>query len=390
MNQHFDPCLPDGDLPDDLTAFAQRIRAFAAEKLAPFAREIDERRIFRREMVADLAAAGILGGPLLPAHGGAGWSALQLALAHEEIGAVCGNARGFLAVQTGLVAQCLERFGSEAQQAHWLPRLSSGTAIGSFGLTEEDAGSDVVALGCRATRDGDGYRINGHKIWNTNGGIADVTLVFATVDPAAKRDGITAFLVETDRPGFVRKDMDGVDLGHRGSSHARLEFEDVAVGPDAVVGGIGRGFEVAMGGLHAGRLSVAAGAVGIQRAALACAREHCRTREQFGRSLDRFQMVQERLADMTVELLASRALVHRCAARRDAGIEHAGDLAAAKLYATEAASRAADQAIMLLGGRGYSSAAPAERLLRDSLGLRIYEGTSMIQKGLLARALNDG
>lgn len=382
-----DPILPDADLDDAQRAFARRIRAFAEEKLLPHARRIDEEEAFRHESVPELAAAGILGGPLPVELGGAGWSSVELALAHEEIGAVCGNTRGFLAVHTGLVAQCLYRHGDDALRRTWIPRLCSGDVIGCFGLTEEQAGSDVGAMRASAREVDGGFRITGRKIWITNGGVAGVALVFANADPDAGKDGITAFLVETSNPGLRREPMPGRELGHRGSDHAQLVFDDAFVPAENVVGGKGNGFRVALDGLHAGRLSVAAGAVGIHRAALLASVDFVTKREQFGRTLDRFQMVQERLADMTVELMAARALVLRCALRRDRGVESGGDLAAAKLYATEAAARACDQAVMLHGGRGYSSEYPVERLLRDVMGLRIYEGTTMIQKGLLARAV---
>ena len=225
------------------------------------------------------------------------------------------------------------------------------------------------------------------KIWITNGGVAHLGVVFATVDPDQGRDGITGFLVEMEQDGIQRSPMPGKELGHRGSSHAQLDFENAEADRDAVLGGIGKGFKVAMGGLSAGRLSVAAGAVGIHRAALAASMKFVRQREQFGKPIASFQMVQERIADMTVELMAARALVYRCARRRAEGNEDHIDLAAAKLYATEAAGRAVDQAIMLHGGRGYSNEYPVERLLRDSIGLRIYEGTSMIQKLIVARAV---
>ncbi len=379
--------LPDGDLDAAHREFTQRIRAFAEEKLAPHARAIDEHRTFRREMVADLAAAGILGGPLPREHGGQGWTPLQLALAHEELGAACGNARGFCAVQTGLVAQCLAKFGNDAQRARWLDPLVRGEAIGCFALTEPDAGSDVAGMQTTAQRDGGGYRVRGRKWWITNGGIADVMILFATVDPAQGRNGITAFLVDTKRAGLARSPMPGIELGHRGSDHAVLDFDGFAIAGDEVLGPIGKGFGVAMGGLAAGRLSVAAGAVGIHRAALAAAVGFTTGRKQFGQALASFQMVQERLADMLTSLHASRGLVHRCATRRAAGTETHADVAMAKLYATEAAAKATDEAVMLHGARGYSSAFPAERLWRDIQALRIYEGTSMIQKGILGRML---
>jgi len=379
--------LPDSDLTGELCAFAGDVRSFAAAKLAPHARQIDEDRQFRHESVQELAEAALLGGPISAEFGGQDWTPLQLAVAHEEIGAVCGNTRGFLAVHTGLVSQCIEAEGDDAQRSRWLPLLTGGDMIGCFALTEDEAGSDVASLATRADPDGDGYTLHGGKVWITNGGIADLAIVFATVDAAKGRDGITAFLVNTDEAGFGRSPMPGIELGHRGSDHARLKLDGVRVGADSVLGGVGRGFQVAMNGLSAGRLSVAAGAVGIHRAALAAAIEFTNQRVQFGKPIAAFQMVQERIADMTVELMASRALVHRCAARRQTGTETPADLAAAKLYSTEAAARAAEQAVMLHGGRGYSSEYPVERLLRDIQGLRIYEGTTMIQKGILARSV---
>jgi alkylation response protein AidB-like acyl-CoA dehydrogenase len=379
--------LPDADLDASDAAFAQQIRAFAHDKLAPHARAIDEQRVFRREMVDDLGKAGILGGPLPKAIGGGGWTPMQLAIAHEEIGAVCGNARGFCAVQTGLVAQALHKYGTPEQHARWLPRLLTGEAIGCFGLTEPEAGSDAASLRTLAQKRPGGYAISGQKHWITNGGAADVCILFANLDPALGKNGITAFLVDMQSAGITRTPMPGIELGHRGSDHAVLTFADVAVGADAVVGGEGKGFGVAMGGLAAGRLSVAAGAVGIHRAALAAATTYTMQRQQFGKPLAAFQMVQERLADMLTSLHASRGLVHRLARRRASGVEGPADVAMAKLYATEVAARAAEESMLLHGGMGYTSAYPPERLLRDIQALRIYEGTSLIQKTILGRLL---
>lgn len=379
--------LPDADLDPLDAAFAQQIRAFAHDKLAPHARAIDEQRIFRREMVDDLGRAGILGGPLPKSIGGGGWTPLQLAIAHEELGAVCGNARGFCAVQTGLVAQCLYKYGTPAQHERWLPRLLSGQAIGCFGLTEPEAGSDAASLRTHAHKHASGYSITGQKHWITNGGVADVCILFANIDPALGKNGITAFLVDMKSAGIARTPMPGIELGHRGSDHAVLTFANVELGPDAVVGGEGKGFGVAMGGLAAGRLSVAAGAVGIHRAALAAAVSYTAARQQFGKPLAAFQMVQERLADMLTSLHASRGLVHRLAKRRANGVEGPADVAMAKLYATEVAARAAEESMLLHGGMGYTSAHVPERLLRDIQALRIYEGTSLIQKTILGRLL---
>ena len=379
--------LPERDLDPNHAAFARAIRAFAQRELEPHARRIDEEGVFRREMVTAMGREGIVGGPISQGLGGRGWSALEVVVAHEEIGAVCGNARGFLAVQTGLVAQCIEKFGDRDQQQRFVPKLASGELIGCFGLTEDGAGSDVAALQCRARSVEGGYEITGEKIWITNGPAAELGIVFATLDPERGKDGITAFLVDMTQPGVRKEPMPGKELGHRGSGHARLVFTNAKVGHEAVLGGTGNGFLVAMGGLHCGRISVAAGAVGLLRAALTASLAFAESRKQFGKPIAAFQMVQERLADMVVDLHASRALVHRCARMRDAGTEHTIDLALAKLHATEAAGRAAEQAVLLHGGRGYSSAYPVERLLRDSFGLRIYEGTSLIQKSIIARAV---
>jgi len=382
--------LPDSELDDELLAFTKDVRTFAHDKLLPHARRIDEQATFRREMVDELGAAGILGGPLAPEHGGGGWTPLQLALAHEELGAVCGNARGFCAVQTGLVSQTIAKNGNDAQRQRWLGPLVRGEAIGCFSLTEPNAGSDVASMTTHAVAQPDGsYRVTGQKHWVTNAGIADVMLLFATVDPSKKGKGITAFLIDTQREGLHRQPMEGVELGHRGSDHAVLTFQDMHVAADELLGPVGKGFGIALGGLAAGRLSVAAGAVGIHRAALDAAVSFTKQREQFGQPLAQFQMVQERLADMLTSLHCSRALVHRCARRRAAGTETHADVAMAKLQSTEAAATATDQAVMLHGARGYSSAFPVERLWRDIQALRIYEGTSMIQKTILARMLAE-
>ena len=321
--------LPDRELDAELQAFAHAVRAFAIDKLLPHARRIDEECAFRAESVRELAAAGVLGGPIAREFGGQAWSPMQVALANEEVGAVCGNTRGFMAVQTGLVAQCIERFGDAAQKQAWLQKLSAGDAIGCFALTEENAGSDVAALACHARAAGNGYALTGRKIWITNGGVADIAIVFVTVDPARGRDGITAFLVPTARAGLTRAPMPGKELGHRGSDHATLTFSDFAASAHEVLGGVGHGFKVAMGGLNAGRLSVAAGAVGIHRAALAASLAFTTQRQQFGKPIAHFQMVQERLADMAVELHAARGLVWRCARLRASGQETPSDLAAA-------------------------------------------------------------
>ena len=239
----------------------------------------------------------------------------------------------------------------------------------------------------RARPDGDDWVVDGEKIWITNGTVADVALVFARTDPQARHRGITCFLVPTDTSGFGRASMDAHELGHRGSDHAVLRFESMRVARSSVLGGVGKGFEVAMSALDHGRLGVAAGAVGIHAACLEASVSFARRRRQFARRIGDFQMIQRTLADMHASLEAARLLTWRAAAARDAGERATREVSVAKLYATRAASRAARESVLLHGGRGYADDYPVERFLRDSIGLEIYEGTSNIQRIIIARDL---
>jgi hypothetical protein len=265
--------------------------------------------------------------------------------------------------------------------------LVAGSHVWAYALTEPDAGTDVAALSTRASRDGDDYVITGTKHWITNGGVADWIIVFATVDPTKGRDGITGFVVPGDAPGLVRLPMEGHELGHRGSNHALLRFEGVRVPSTAVLGGVGEGYAVAMKGLESGRLSVAAGAVGIQEACLDACLDFVRTRRQFGRRIGDFQLVQQEIAHMHVDLEATRLLTLYAAWWMDQRNIDGACVSVAKYAACEAAVRTADRAVLLHGARGYSSAYPVERHLRDAKGLQIYEGTAHIQQIIIARDL---
>jgi len=374
-----------------LTAAQQRVRALArrvAEKVvAPAARRADEERRFDRSVIDALGGAGILGGPLPKEAGGGGWDDLSFALCCEELGRVDASVRGFVCVHVGLVARTILDHGNASQKRRWLPRLASGEWIGAYALTEEGAGSDAAAIATRARKARDGWVLDGEKVWITSGGVADLVIVYATVDPAARREGITAFVLEGKPEGLERRRMPGVELGHRGSDHARLVMKGVRVPKGNVLGPVGGGFKVAMGALEHGRLGVAAGAVGLHAACLDLVVDFARKRRQFGKRIGDFQMVQERIADMHADLEASRLLVYRAAWARGRGERGAAAVAAAKLFATEAAQRAASEAVLLLGSRGYSNESPVERHYRDAQGLRIYEGTSLVQRIILARAL---
>jgi alkylation response protein AidB-like acyl-CoA dehydrogenase len=265
--------------------------------------------------------------------------------------------------------------------------LIGGQAVGACALTEPEAGSDLGAMTTTIRADGDDVVIDGEKTWITNGGIADVLLVFGSVERGAKTRGLECYVVPADTPGLSRHPIEGEELGHRASDHARLVLDGVRVPKSARLGPERKGFDVAMHGLADGRLNVAAGAVGAHRACLEASLEFARSRRQFGRRIGDFQQVAATLADMDVELRASRLLVHQAARLKDRGLDNAHAVSAAKLYATEAALRAATNALQLHGSRGYTDAYPLERHYRDVIALTIYEGTSNIQRVILSRAL---
>lgn len=370
--------------PQDVAA-RDLTRRLAAEVVEPAARAADAERRFPVEVVAALAKEGLLGANLAPEHGGLGWDPLQMALAYEELGRVDQSVRGFLTVHLELVAKCLASSGDAAQRREWLPALASGQVLGAYALTERDAGSDAGALVTRAERCGGGWRLHGEKVWITNGLSAGLVLVFATVDPALRHKGVTAFLVRGDAKGLSRERMAGIELGHRASEHATLRFDGVQVSDADVVGGVGAGFAVAMGGLDHGRLGVAAGAVGLLQACLDLVTSFARERRQFGKRIGDFQMVQERVADLACDTEAARLLTRRAAWMSVRGEKRTKDVSMAKLFATEAACRWSAEAVLLHGARGYSNERPVERHFRDAPGLRVYEGTSLVQRIVIAR-----
>ncbi|MGZ3640608.1 MAG: acyl-CoA dehydrogenase family protein, partial [Ktedonobacterales bacterium] len=342
---------------------------------------------FSRELVRRMGELGLLGGPLEREYGGSGMDYVSFALVAEELGRVDSSVRGFLTVQAGLIAVCIQEWGSEEQRARYLPRLASGEFIGCYSLTELEAGSDAANVQTTARKVDDGYVLNGEKVWITNGTVADVAIVFATIDPEQRHRGVCAFLVETDTPGFVRERMPGYELGHRGSDHAHMIFRDCHVPASALMGQPCEGFKVAMSGLDRGRLGVAAGAVGVGQACVDACVAFARERRQFGKRLGDFEMVQATLADMAAEVEAARLLTYHAAWLKDHGETATKETSIAKLYATEAAARAASEAVTLHGSRGYSNEYPVERYLRDIKGMQIYEGASNIQRIIIAREL---
>jgi alkylation response protein AidB-like acyl-CoA dehydrogenase len=291
-----------------------------------------------------------------------------------------------VSVQTSLVAGSIERWGSEEQKQRWLPRLCSGEALGCFGLTEPDTGSDAANLRTRATKTDSGWSISGQKMWISLGNVAEVALIFAQTDPEKKHRGLACFLVPTESQGFSSQEIHG-KLGLRSSDTAELALDEVEVPDDAMLGEIGDGFKVAMSALDNGRYSVAAGCVGICDGCVDASVAYAKERKQFGVPLARFQLVQEMIADMALETDAARMLVWRAGYLKDSGKPNTTETSVAKLYATEAAVKCANAAIQVHGGSGYVDDNPVERYLRDARVTTLYEGTSQIQKLIIGRAL---
>jgi alkylation response protein AidB-like acyl-CoA dehydrogenase len=326
---------------------------------------------FDREIVSELGHSGLLS---------LEYREMGSAIIAIELGRIDASIRGFVTVQTGLVARTIADVGTSEQAARWVPELCEGRAVGCYALTEPGAGSDARAISTHATRRGDSWSLSGDKHWITNGSVADIAIVFAQAD-----EGLTAFLVPCDSPGFFREPMNDGLLGHRGSDHAYFKLRDCEA--RETLGEPGQGFAVAMSALHHGRLGVAAGAVGILQACLEASVDWARKRRQFGRRIGNFEMVQSDLADMAVSEAAARWLVMEAAWLADNGRDSAQAVAIAKLFATDSAQSATEKAVILHGARGYSAQYPVERHYRDVIGMRIYEGTSHIQRIIIARGL---
>ncbi|MEV0675758.1 acyl-CoA dehydrogenase family protein [Actinosynnema sp. NPDC050436] len=366
----------------DLKALAHR---FAEERIAPHAARWDRDEAIDRDLVPALGEVGFLGLGVPEQDGGSGGDHLAYCLVLEELARADSAVRGIVSVSLGLVGKTIARHGTDEQRRRWLPDLCAGRALGCFGLTEPGTGSDAASLATTARRDGGGWVLDGTKVFITNGTWADVALVFArTGGPGPK--GITAFLVPTGSPGFAAREIRG-KLGMRGQATAELALDDVRVPDDCRIGDEGGGFRLAMAALDRGRMSVAAGCVGAARGALEVSLRYAKEREQFGKPIAGFQLVQELLADMAVETDAARLLTWRCADLADRGEPFGTEASMAKLYASEAAVRVANNAIQVFGGYGYVDEYPVGKYLRDTRVTTLYEGTSQIQKLLIGRAL---
>ncbi|MFF6842533.1 acyl-CoA dehydrogenase family protein [Streptomyces tanashiensis] len=374
------------ELSEEQEAVRRLAEDFVAREVTPHAVAWDRAEEVDRGIVKKLGAVGFLGLTIPEEYGGSGGDHLAYCLVTEELGRGDSSVRGIVSVSLGLVAKTIASWGTEEQKREWLPRLASGEALGCFGLTEPGTGSDAGNLATRAVRDGDAYVVDGSKMFITNGTWADVVLLFARTNDTPGHKGVSAFLVPTDTPGLTRRPVRG-KLGLRGQATAELVLEDVRVPAGAMLGPEGKGFAVAMSALAKGRMSVAAGCVGIAQAALDAAVRYAGEREQFGKPIASYQLVQELLSDIAVDVDAARLLTWRVADLIDRGQDFATAASQAKLYASEAAVRAANNALQVFGGYGYIDEYPVGKLVRDARVMTLYEGTSQIQKLIIGRAL---
>ena len=362
----------------------QAVREFAAREMAPHVMAWDEAQAFPAELIARLAGLGLRGIQFPDRYGGAGLSAVAYCICIEELARVDPTIALTVAAHNGLAAAHIAMFGSEAQRKRWLTPLARGEFLGAWALTEPDAGSDAGSLRTRARRDGDGWILDGTKTFTTHAGLAGVTVVMAVTDPAARRHGISAFVVERGAPGLSAGRKEN-KLGMRAGTTADTRLDGCRVAGGHLLGREGRGFVDAMAVLDAGRIGIAALAVGLAQGAFDAARRHAAERKQFGRTLASFQATQWKLADMATGIDAARLLTYRAAYLKDRGRPTTRESSMAKLYASEVAVRAAGECVQIHGGYGFVKDYPAEKFYRDVKLLTIGEGTSEIQRLVIAR-----
>lgn len=365
------------------------VREFAQAEVAPRARDVDETGRFPRENFERMAALGLMGLPIPEKYGGAGADTLSYALAVEEISAACGSTGLTYAAHVSLVCSPLYYFGTEAQKQEYLVPLAQGEHFGAFGLTEPQSGSDAAGLRTTAVREGDNWVINGQKMWITSGAIADTLIVAAVTDPERGAHGVSNVIVEKGTPGFTAGKNEP-KMGLKGSITSQLFFENCRVPAENILGDPAEGFVQFMKTLDGGRISIGAMALGLGRAALEAAIAYAKERHAFGQSIANFQAIQWMIADSSTELEAARLLLYQAAALKDAGKRYTKEAAMAKLFASEAAERACFRAIQIHGGYGYSREYPVERYYRDNRLTEIGEGTSEIQRLVIARQVLKG
>jgi alkylation response protein AidB-like acyl-CoA dehydrogenase len=371
-------------LSEDQLAFKRLAREFLDKEVVPHRAEWDRRESVDTAIIPKLGELGFFGLTIPEEYGGIGGDYITYCIGMEELGRADSSVRGIVSVSMGLFGKILLDHGSEEQKKEWLPGIATGTKLGCFGLTEPDTGSDAGNLKTRAVRDGSDWLITGSKIFITNGSWADVCMVFArTGGPGPK--GVSAFLVPTDAPGFTRTEIHG-KLGLRGQATSELAFDNVRVPASAMVGEEGEGFRFAMKSLDKGRVSVGAGCTGIIQGCLEAVVSYSLERKQFGRPLASFQMIQDMIAEISVDAEAARLLTWRAASLLERGEPFSVEASRAKYFASEHAVKAANLAIQAFGGYGYIDEYPVQKYMRDARVMTLYEGTSQIQKLLIGRA----
>lgn len=362
------------------------IREFAEKEVKPLAAEVDEEERFPVETVEKMARLGILGIPFPVEYGGAGGDNVLYSMAVEELSRVCATTGVIVSAHTSLCASPIYEYGNEEQKKKYLPKLCSGEWIGAFGLTEPNAGTDASAQQTMAVLEGDNYILNGSKIFITNAAYAQVYIVMAMTDKSQGTRGISAFIVERDFPGFSigKKEK---KMGIRGSATCELIFENCVVPKENLLGKIGEGFKIAMKTLDGGRMGIASQALGIAQGAMDETVKYVKERKQFGRSIGQFQNTQFQLADLETKIQAARLLVRMAAWKKDRKMPYSVDSAQAKLFAAETAMEVTTKAVQFHGGYGYTREYPVERMMRDAKITEIYEGTSEVQRMVIAAAL---
>ena len=360
------------------------VREFAETEVEPIAADIDKEHRFPVETVEKMAKYGMMGIPFPKEYGGAGGDEVAYAITVEELARVCGSTAVVVSAHTSLCCWPIYKFGTEDQKKKYLPDLLAGKTLGAFGLTEPNAGTDAAGQQTRADLDGDEYVLNGAKVFITNGGYADVFVVMAMTDKSkGTRGGISAFIVEKGDPGFsIGKTED--KMGIHGSSTTELIFQNCRIPKDRLLAKVGQGFKVAMSTLDGGRIGIASQALGLAQRAFDVTVEYMKSRKQFGRRLSQFQALQFEMAEMKTRIEAARLLVYKAAFLEDAGADYGEAAAMAKLFAAETAMAVTTKCVQFHGGYGYTADYPVERMMRDAKITEIYEGTSEVQKLVIA------
>ncbi len=368
---------------DEQQLMQTMFREFVEKELRPIAAELDEEERFPAELIPKLGEIGLLGIPIAEEFGGVGMGNLEYVMAVEEISRVCASTGVTVSAHTSLCCWPIEHFGTREQKEKYLPDLASGEKLGAFGLTEPNAGTDAAMQRTTAEDKGDHWLLNGSKIFITNGEVADTYVVFAMTDKDAGSKGISAFILEKGWEGFSFGSHEK-KMGIRGSSTCELVFENVKVPRENLLGELNKGFKIAMMTLDGGRIGIAAQALGIAQGAIDETVKYVKDRVQFGKPISKFQNTQFMLAEMQTRVDAARLLVYRAAAAKDAGDPYSSDAAMAKLFASETAREVTWRAVQLFGGYGYTRDYPVERMMRDAKITEIYEGTSEVQKMVIA------